>query len=521
MDERIPTDYVVKECTSTHIRLQSLSHNDATFTLEPIRDNIFRTTFTTKAHPLPPHPPFPKPKTMLSNVPQLSSGHNEAIILTTTPNLSITLTSNPTPVVSVQFNGRKLYSDLLNRSYVLDRDGSSRYALYDPKKLHLGLGERASPFDLSNRTFTLSALDAAEYNAHHTDPLYKHIPFLIHAAPFGCIGILSTSHSRGTWSVGGEIDAFWGRYEVMRQNYGGLELYLIIAESLELLVRSLAEVAGYPQMIPRWALGYLASSMGYAESDDPPAQILLSKFPDLCKQHDIPCSAMHLSSGYTVSMRPPYTRNVFTMNTHRFPDPTGLFRQFSDEGIRMIANIKPYVLMTHPEYQSLAKQGAFFETHDGKAAVTRLWSAGLGENGLGCWLDMTSQAAQKWWYDGVKGLLNLGITGIWNDNNEFGLVSDKFVCTGNDTNGKVKVTEIGLFGRTVNTEIMAKLSFQALSDTFPGQRTLLLTRSATIGTMRYANSSWSGDNYTSWDTMRGNNAMGLTAGLCLLQVSHI
>ena len=36
--------------------------------------------------------------------------------------------------------------------------------------------------------------------------------------------------------------------------------------------------------------------------------------------------------------------------------------------------------------------------------------------------------------------------------------------------------------------------------------------------MRYAASSWSGDNVTSWDSMKGANALALNAGVSLLQV---
>lgn len=338
MDERIPTNYTVRECSYAHISLVSTS-DDATFTLQPFRDNTFRVTFTAVNRPLPSHPSIPTPEILFSRTPELKE-HNSAFVIGTSAGVTITLTPNPTPVLCIDLNNVQLYSDLPNRSYVLDRYGSSRYGFYDPKVLHLGLGERAGPFDLSNRTFSLSALDAAGYDAHRTDPLYKHIPLLIRATPIGCVGIFSTSHSRGTWSVGGEIDALWGSYEVMRTNYGGLELYFIVSHSLQNMVKSFADLAGYPRMIPRWALGYLASSMGYAESDHPPAQTLLENLPDLCKKYDIPCSAMHLSSGYTVSMIP-HTRNVFTLKTHRFPDPSRLFRRFSDAGIRTIANVKP------------------------------------------------------------------------------------------------------------------------------------------------------------------------------------
>lgn len=65
---------------------------------------------------------------------------------------------------------------------------------------------------------------------------------------------------------------------------------------------------------------------------------------------------------------------------------------------------------------------------------------------------------------------------------------------------------------------MAKASHDALVDAEPEVRPFVLTRSATAGTMRYAASSWSGDNVTSWDSMKGANALALNAGMSLLQV---
>jgi alpha-glucosidase len=62
-------------------------------------------------------------------------------------------------------------------------------------------------------------------------------------------------------------------------------------------VTTFAELIGRPAMVPKYALGYLASSMGYAESES--AQELIEQFPDLCSKWDIPCDLLHLSSGYT------------------------------------------------------------------------------------------------------------------------------------------------------------------------------------------------------------------------------
>jgi alpha-glucosidase (family GH31 glycosyl hydrolase) len=100
---------------------------------------------------------------------------------------------------------------------------------------------------------------------------------------------------------------------------------------LRYFTRTFAEMVGKPLLIPRDWLGYLASGMGLGESvsgdvdrhpfqayryaiqDEPQAQKLLENWPEMCKENDIPCSGMHLSSGYTVGEEDG-NRYVFTMN---------------------------------------------------------------------------------------------------------------------------------------------------------------------------------------------------------------
>lgn len=100
------------------------------------------------------------------------------------------------PVVSLYLDGEQkpIHRDLNFRSYAIDFEGISRYSAYKRGTLHVGLGEKAAPFDLSNRGFLLAATDSFGYDVYRTDPLYKHIPLIINVTPKGCVAIFSTSH---------------------------------------------------------------------------------------------------------------------------------------------------------------------------------------------------------------------------------------------------------------------------------------------------------------------------------------
>jgi alpha-glucosidase (family GH31 glycosyl hydrolase) len=495
------------------------------FTFQAVRPGLFRTTFSSKSHPLPPHPSAPRPAADLGDLKPSSkcAGSRKTISVA---NVTATIDWSDSPVVSLRLAGQQkpIHRDLQFRSYGIDSTGIAHYTEYKRHTLHVGLGEKAAPMNLSNRHFILSATDSFGYDIYRTDPLYKHIPLLINATPEGCVGVFSTSHSRGAYSVGSEIDGLWGHFKVYRQDYGGLEEYLMVGRSIQDVVGIYAELVGYPKLVPRWAFGYIAGGMKYSMLDEPRAADALMDFAEKLKTYDIPCSAFQMSSGYTVAETEPKVRNVFTWNRHRFPDPNGFVAKYHAEGIRIVANVKPYILANHPEYESLVAAGAFFkDPRTKKSGVARLWSAGGGESGEGGHIDFTSKSGFQWWYEGVKSLRTCGIEGIWNDNNEYTIPDDDWQCALDNDQDQLSGNvgkSVGLWGRSLHTELMGKSSHDALVDLEPDIRPFVLTRSATAGTMRYAASSWGGDNVTSWDSMKGANSLSLNAGISLLQVNY-
>ncbi|KAI1529165.1 Alpha-glucosidase family 31 of glycosyl hydrolase [Pyrenophora tritici-repentis] len=529
MLEHVPSGYhaaPTSASSNTGVELKSKA-GDFNFTFDALRPGLFRTTFTSPKHPLPPHRATPVPaKTLGAADASVLSSNATSKLLSVDDVTAKVDWEGGTPIVSLTLAGQTtpIHTDLPYRSYCADGPGVSHYTRYNHGTLHLGLGEKPAPMDLSNRHFVLSATDSFGYDVYRTDPLYKHIPLLINATPNGCVGVFSTSHARGFYSVGSEMDGMWGRFKVYRQDYGGLEEYLLVGKTLPDIVRIHADLVGYPLLVPRWAFGYLAGGMKYSMTDDPPASESMMEFARKLKEYDIPCSGMQMSSGYTVAETEPKTRNVFTWNRHRFPDPKGWIDAYHKEGLRIIANVKPYVLGSHPEYEKLKAAGAFFTDSLTLApAEARLWSAGGGESGVGGHIDFTSKAGYQWWYEGVRELRRIGIDCIWNDNNEYTVPHDGWECEltepsllqepKSSTYGK----SIGFWGRALNTELMGKSSYDAVLEMEPAERPFILTRSATAGTLRYCASSWSGDNVTSWTGMKGANAISLTAGMCLMQ----
>ena len=52
-------------------------------------------------------------------------------------------------------------------------------------------------------------------------------------------------------------------------------------------------------------------------------------------------------------------RNVFTWNRTRFPDPRKFVQDFRNRGIRIAANIKPWLLKEHRDYKKILSARGF------------------------------------------------------------------------------------------------------------------------------------------------------------------
>ncbi|KAI8897084.1 glycosyl hydrolases family 31-domain-containing protein [Globomyces pollinis-pini] len=408
--------------------------------------------------------------------------------------------------------------DLDFRAYEYDKQmGAHHYLSHLDGTNYYGLGERTSPITLNNRHCRLSCVDAMGYKANQSDPLYKHISFYmgLNSKSKLAYGIYYNNLSTGSVDFGCEIDAFWGPFINYQSHHNSLDYFVIYGPKVQSVLNRFATIVGKPAMIPKYALGYLASSMGYAENNQ--AQSLIEQFPDLLDKYDIPCDLLHLSSGYTVDPQN-NARNVFTWNQTRFDDPKKLFRILSKHGIKTVANVKPWLLAVHPHYDTLKNMKGFvWDPTENSASLTRLWSAGAGETSNGSYIDFSSKGGRQFWKNGIRELLEIGIEGIWNDNNEFGLHDDDHTFAMNSDLGiDHEQTTVGTLGRALQTTLMASASYEAMIEANPQKRPFLITRSSATGTQKYASQTWSGDNYTSWETLKHNIPMGLTAGLSLL-----
>jgi alpha-glucosidase len=384
-------------------------------------------------------------------------------------------------------------------------DGTPRhYLARSPGERYFGLGERSGAMDRAGRRFRLSNLDALGYDARASDPLYKHIPFYItwRADSGLAFGIFYDTLADCVFDFGCEHSNYHGLYRYFAAEHGDLDLYILAGPSIAEVTRRFTWLTGRPAATPSWALGYSGSAMGYADAPDATAR--LEGYLGELAAHDIPCTSFHLSSGYTtIGAR----RHVFHWNRDKFPDPPALLARFAEAGVKVIANIKPVLLSDNPSFAAAADEGLLLADADGAPVLEQFW------DGLGAYVDFTNPAAADWWVEQVKArLLACGIDATWNDNNEFEVTNPRAMAHG--------------FGapfpawqmKPLQTLLMLRASRRAQLEHEPDAPPFLISRAGFAGMQRYAQ-TWSGDNATSWETLKWNIPMGL--GLALSGVSNL
>ncbi|MBV9261778.1 MAG: DUF5110 domain-containing protein, partial [Pseudolabrys sp.] len=280
---------------------------------------------------------------------------------------------------------------------------------------------------------------------------------------------------------------------------------MVFGPTLRDVVASFAELTGKMAFGPRWSLGFAQTAMALADAAD--AQERISNFIDRCGQKDIPISMFHFGSGYTM-IGP--RRYVFNWNKAKFPDPPRLTSKFAAANMKVVANLKPCLLRDHPRFPEVEAQGAFInDAVTGKPAISQFW------DGEGAHIDFTNPAGVLWWQKNLDAeILGNGIVAAWNDNNEYEIWNEDAACAG--FGQKVALDLV----KPIQALLMTRASYEQQARAKPRERPFTITRAGCPGIQRYAQ-TWSGDNSTSWDSLRWNLRTGLQMSLSgMFNIGH-
>ena len=435
---------------------------------------------------------------------KLVDGEKEAIIQG--KQLKVIVEKNPFRICIYDIEGTLLHADIVDLSYQKDSNNRlSHYSEISSEDCFYGFGEKGGKWNKTKTFLTMSPKDAMGYDPKDTDSLYKHIPFYIklNRKTKKAVGYFYHNTYECDFNMGREKSNYWKTYSRYRTDGGDIDLFLIAGPSVKEVVKGYTDLTGKSAMLPRHALGYLGSSMYYpeleADCDD-----AITEFVDTTIEERIPVDGFQLSSGYTSQETiEGVKRCVFTWNKKRFKEPKDFFTQMRKRGICVSPNVKPGVLLVHPNLEEMKKQDIFVKDSQSDEPGIGTWWGGTG-----VFADFTNAHARKVWKEMLKeNVLEMGTDSIWNDNCEYDSMIDKDCRCDFDGEG-------GTIGqlKAVMSNIMCHITDEVIRETYENRRPFIVCRSGHSGIQRYAQ-TWAGDNLTCWEALKYNIGTILGMGL--------
>lgn len=425
----------------------------------------------------------------------LSDGDREAVIEGRI--LKVVVEKDPFRICVYDKEGTLLHADIVDLAYMEDSNHRRIHTSeISPEDCFYGFGEKSGDFNKAQKFMGMSPKDAMGYNPKETDSLYKHIPFYIklNRGTRKAVGYFYHNTYECDFDMGREKSNYWKPHSRYRADGGDIDLFLIAGPAVRQVVERYTDLTGKSAMLPRYALGYLGSSMYYPELDEDCDDAILD-FIDTTKEEKIPVDSFQLSSGYcTVETDKGIKRCVFTWNKKRFKDPKKFFAQMDQRGVSVSPNVKPGILLIHPKLDEMKAKGMFIKASDSDEPGIGTWWGGKG-----VFADFTKPSARACWKEMLKeNVLEYGTSSVWNDNCEYDSLVDKDCRC--DFEGKG-----GTIGqlKSVMSNIMCHITDEAIHETFGNTRPYIVCRSGHCGIQRYAQ-TWAGDNLTCWDSLKYN-----------------
>lgn len=229
------------------------------------------------------------------------------------------------------------------------------------------------------------------------------------------------------------------------------DIFIVDAKEPAVAMAEYARITGYPEMPPLWTLGYQQSHRTIASREE------ILSIARTFREKKLPCDAViYLGTGFCPSGW--NTENgSFQFNQRVFSDPKETIDQFHDMNFRVVLHV---VILTR--------------TLRGNARDV-------------CKLDRFDAADVACYWNAHRKDFALGVDGWWPDE-------------GDPLDAASRLTRNRMY-------------YEAPQLDRPNERPYALHRNGYAGMQRYASFLWSGDVYSTWETLRTHLPIGINTGL--------
>ncbi|MFD0792359.1 glycoside hydrolase family 31 protein [Mucilaginibacter litoreus] len=415
--------------------------------------------------------------------------NNDEINLVT-DSLKVNIRKNPYQVTFSTLNGEVINADEpgLTTSWV--NESVTTYKHMQDNEHFIGLGEKTGPLDRKGNAYTHWNSDTYAYTTNQ-DPIYSTIPFYIGVHHNVNYGIFFDN----TWQSDFNFGASNNRFSSFGAKGGEMNYYFIYHTHIADIIKSYTSLTGLMKLPPLWSLGYQQNRYSYYPQTE------VFRIAQTLREKRIPADGITLDIHYMDKYK------VFTWDADRFPDPAGMTKKLGDMGFKVTLIVDPGIKVEkgYGTYERGVKDDIFAKYPDGTYYTGQVWP------GWCHFPDFTDPKGRAFWGNELKKYAAEGISGIWNDMNEFSTWGQKVpdnILFSYEGKGAAHPQVHNVYGLE-----MIRASYEGYKAARENKRPFILTRSGYAGLQRYA-AIWTGDNRAENDHMllgvRLMNSLGLS-----------
>ncbi|MEO1259390.1 MAG: TIM-barrel domain-containing protein [Bacteroidota bacterium] len=363
-----------------------------------------------------------------------------------------------------------------------------RFRLSPDEKL-TGGGERVLGMNRRGRRLQLYNRPSYGYETH-ADLMYYSLPIVISSDRYMLVFDNGAS---------GYLDLGATEKDILQfEAVGGRMSYLIAAgDDWQGLVGNFTGLTGRQPMVPRWAMGNIASRFGYhsqAEAENVIKKYEEENFPMDALVFDVFWFGPEIKGGL----------GNFDWLRDSFPNPQKMLDDMEGKGIKTILVTEPFIIKNTKTYRESIEKDLVGKTASGEPYHFNFY---FGNSLL---IDIFKDEARDWFWDIYKKHTLTGIDGWWGDLGEPEAHPDDLL----HVNGRADEVH-NLYGQE-----WARLVYEGFAKDFPNKRPVILMRSGFVGSQRYGMVPWTGDVNRSWGGLKPQVELSLTMGMQGLAYMH-
>ncbi|XP_078419908.1 sucrase-isomaltase, intestinal [Cetorhinus maximus] len=294
---------------------------------------------------------------------------------------------------------------------------------------------------------------------------------------------------------------------------GVLDFYIFLGSSPEDVVREYLTLIGKPLMPAYWALGFQLSRWGYKNLNDVEATVKRNR------KINLPYDVQITDIDYMEN------KKDFTYDLVKFRNLPQFAHDLHNHGQRYIIILDPAISTqrlingSNHSFDKGTQMGAWINESDGKTPLlgevwpgTTVFPDYTNPQCLNWWVEECAKFHQKIKYDGLwidmnevssfkKGSIKGCVKNQWNYPPFIPRILDKLMysktlCMDAKQTGGMHYDLHSLYGHS-----MILATEQVINNVFPGNRSIILSRSTFAGSGKYAG-HWLGDNAANWNDIK-------------------